>query len=103
MTGTDAWDRVLTKHEERPEISEQLQMLRKREDRNRRLTVALVIMSFGVVFLVAGALLIGDWSDSLATDLMADRIRLEVGVLLVAIGSVVLSAVLTYLMPKFRN
>ena len=46
---------------------------------------------------------IGDWSDSLTTDLMADRIRLEVGVLLVAIGSVVLSAVLTYLMPKFRN
>ncbi|HJX04518.1 MAG TPA: hypothetical protein VJ489_01735 [Thermoplasmata archaeon] len=103
-SGTEAWDRLLSPRKDPPEVAEQLLRLKEKEDRDRRLAWALFFVLLGAVFMVSGALLIGDQHyDYGWEEFRWYKWQLEIGILLSLLGTIVVTVTVVYLLPPFRR
>ena len=89
---------------EGPQLSEPLKRLKEREDRNRRLARAILVMLLGGVSMVSGAVLIGDQHyDYGWEEFRWHKWQLEASILLTLLGTIIVTVTIVYLLPPFRR
>jgi len=83
--------------------TEQLRRLVEKEDRDRRLIAAIVVMVLGGASMVYGAAVIDRYFDKYNYDIEPQKTNLAGGILLTMLGAIIVTVTIVYLLPPFRK